>query len=103
MLWLLGCGALIAAVHAVTHRTLCTLRSLFRFPPREAVAVLVMGSQKTMPFAVSIISLLPASLGAKGLLTLPPLIAQISQLFCDVWIGAHFRRKARRASPTCIG
>ena len=51
---------------------------LFRFPPREAVAALIMSSQKTMPFAVSIISLLPASLGSKGLLTLPPLVAQVS-------------------------
>ena len=50
---------------------------LLRFPPKEAIAVLIMSSQKTMPFAVSIIALLPASLGSKGLLTLPPLIAQV--------------------------
>ncbi len=49
-----------------------------RFPPKEAIAVLIMSSQKTMPFAVSIIALLPASLGSKGLLTLPPLVAQVS-------------------------
>ena len=48
-----------------------------RFPPKEAIAVLIMSSQKTMPFAVSIIALLPASLGSKGLLTLPPLVAQV--------------------------
>jgi sodium/bile acid cotransporter 7 len=69
------------------------LRRLLRFPPREAVAALIMSSQKTMPFAVSIIALLPASLGSKGLLTLPPLIGQVSQLFCDVWISAYFGRK----------
>ena len=51
---------------------------LMRFPPKEAIAVLIMSSQKTMPFAVSIIALLPASLGSKGLLTLPPLVAQVS-------------------------
>ena len=49
-----------------------------RFPPKEAIAVLIMSSQKTMPFAVSLIALLPASLGSKGLLTLPPLVAQVS-------------------------
>lgn len=70
-------------------------RSLFRFPPREAVAAMIMSSQKTMPFAVSIIALLPASLGSKGLLTLPPLICQVSQLFCDIWIANYFGKKVR--------
>lgn len=65
---------------------------LFRFPPREGVAALIMSSQKTMPFAVSIIALLPASLGNKGLLTLPPLICQVSQLFCDIWIANYWGR-----------
>ena len=39
--------------------------------------MLIMSSQKTMPFAVSIIALLPPSLGSKGLLTLPPLVSQV--------------------------
>ena len=54
---------------------------LFRFPPKEAIAVLIMSSQKTMPFAVSIIALFPASMGSKGLLTLPPLVSQVSQIY----------------------
>ncbi|CAK0786867.1 hypothetical protein CVIRNUC_010081 [Coccomyxa viridis] len=69
------------------------LVALMRFPPKEAIAVLIMSSQKTMPFAVSIIALLPASLGSKGLLTLPPLVAQVSQLFCDIWIARYFAHK----------
>jgi predicted Na+-dependent transporter len=54
---------------------------LLRFPPKEAIAVLIMSSQKTMPFAVSIIALFPASLGSKGLLTLPPLVSQVSHMY----------------------
>ena len=72
----------------------CACR-LLRFPPKEAVAALIMSSQKTMPFAVSIIALLPDSLGAKGLLTLPPLVSQVSQLFCDIWIIKPYVRKVR--------
>jgi hypothetical protein len=56
---------------------------------------MIMSSQKTMPFAVSIISLLPANLGSKGLLTLPPLICQVSQLFCDIWIANYFGKLVR--------
>lgn len=66
---------------------------LLRFPPREAVAALIMSSQKTMPFAVSIVALLPASFGSKGLLTLPPLVSQMCQLFCDIWIARYWGKK----------
>ncbi len=42
--------------------------------------MLIMSSQKTMPFAVSLIALFPPSLGSKGLLTLPPLVSQVSRI-----------------------
>lgn len=84
------CYSLCKGVVALCIETVWHARRLFRFPPREAVAAMIMASQKTMPFAVSIISLLPANLGSKGLLTLPPLICQVSQLFCDIWIANYF-------------
>ena len=54
--------------------------------------MLIMSSQKTMPFAVSIIALLPPSLGSKGLLTLPPLVSQVgssSYSACRLSIECH--------------
>ena len=53
-------------------------------PERKSVHILT--SQKTLPVAITIISFLPASLGSPGLLTIPCLIGQISQLFIDAFL-----------------
>ena len=58
--------------------------------------MLIMSSQKTMPFAVSIIALLPPSLGSKGLLTLPPLVSQVG-----AWLTRSHRRVSR-AGLQCV-
>ena len=78
--------------------------------------MLIMSSQKTMPFAVSIIALLPPSLGSKGLLTLPPLVSQVGdqpkQLSCEAQgcrramyclsaLGAAARQHVQHANCAC--
>jgi solute carrier family 10 (sodium/bile acid cotransporter), member 7 len=53
-------------------------------------AILFMSSQKTLPISIAIISFLPAKeFGSKGLLTIPCIIAHVSQLFIDAAIAAR--------------
>lgn len=59
---------------------------MLRLPPREFKAVLIMGSQKTLPVSVTIISYFPAAFGAQGLLTLPCIVGHMVQLFIDAVI-----------------
>ncbi|CAN0494599.1 unnamed protein product, partial [Discosporangium mesarthrocarpum] len=52
---------------------------------REMKAVVIMGSQKTLPVSVTIISFLGA-LGFEGLMTIPCIIGHVTQLFIDAYI-----------------
>ena len=61
-------------------------RFVLRLPPREFKAVLIMGSQKTLPVSVTIISYFPPAFGTQGLLTLPCIVGHMVQLFIDAVI-----------------
>lgn len=56
---------------------------VLRVPDREAAAVLIMGSEKTLPMAITVIAYLPEALGSTGQLTVPCVIAHISQVLID--------------------
>ncbi|GMH34795.1 hypothetical protein BSKO_02656 [Bryopsis sp. KO-2023] len=60
---------------------------ILRLSDRERKAVLIMASQKTLPVTVTVISFLKESeVGDLGLITIPCVIAHISQLFIDAYI-----------------
>ncbi|GAB5407632.1 MAG: hypothetical protein Aurels2KO_58630 [Aureliella sp.] len=75
---------------------------ILRLSDRERKAVLIMASQKTLPVTVTVISFLKESeVGDLGLITIPCVIAHISQLFIDayivgVWIA---RYEAQEIAP----
>jgi predicted Na+-dependent transporter len=56
---------------------------VFRIADREAVAVVIMGSAKTLPMAVTVIAYLPASLGPAGQLAVPCVLGQVGQILMD--------------------
>lgn len=67
---------------------------LLCMPYKEGTAVLIMASEKTLPMAVTVIAYLPASLGASGELTVPCVIAHISQVLMDAALAQRMGRKA---------
>lgn len=62
------------------------LRFIFRMPIEEAVAVWVMASQKSAPVAVTVITYITQVVATQGLLSVPCIIGQLSQIF----IGSAF-------------
>lgn len=70
------------------------LVKLLCMPSAEGKAVLIMGSEKTLPMAVTVIAYLPASLGKSGQLTVPCVIAHISQVLMDAALAQRMGRKA---------
>jgi hypothetical protein len=56
----------------------------------ELKAVLIMGSQKTLPVCVTIISYFPPSFGVEGLLTLPCIMGHVVQLSIDAVIVSRW-------------
>lgn len=61
-----------------------TVCSILKLPGREKMAVVILSSQKTFPVALAVISYLdPDEVGELGLLTIPCIIGQMTQLFLD--------------------
>jgi len=77
------------------------LVKIFRFPYREAVAVVIMGSEKTLPMAVTVIAATGDALGSKGQLTVPAVLAHISQVLMDAFICDYLgKRELKRSSES---
>lgn len=65
---------MLAAVHVAVTRAL-------RLPARERVAVTIMSAQKSAPVAVTVITYITRSGAQQGLLAIPSLVGQLSQIF----------------------
>lgn len=70
----------------------------------EAIAVVVVSSQKSAPVAVTVISYITNNVAAQGLLAIPAIVGQLTQIFMGSAIAAlvakhvseaagHFRRQ----------
>jgi sodium/bile acid cotransporter 7 len=68
---------------------------VFQFPRREGIAVLIMGSQKSAPVAITVISYMTPDVAQQGLLVLPCIIGQLSQIFIGSLL-AKFLRSLKR-------
>jgi sodium/bile acid cotransporter 7 len=79
------------------------LVKIFRFPHREAAAVLIMASEKTLPMAVTVIAATGDALGPTGQLTVPAVLAHISQVLIDAflcdYLGKREFKKSSQALP----
>ena len=61
-----------------------------RFNVSDSKAVTIMGSQKTLNVALSVILFLPEALGAGGIMALPCIVCHFSQIFIDGIIAAKW-------------
>lgn len=66
---------------------------LLRLPLDEAVAVVIMSSQKAAPVAIAVISYVTPNIATQGLLSMPGLIGQLFQLFLGSYIAGHIAPK----------
>lgn len=73
------------------------LVKILKLPHREAMAVLIMGSEKTLPMAVSVIAATNGALGPSGQLAVPCVLAHISQVLIDAflaeWLGGKEKKR----------
>ena len=83
MIGLLGCGLVIHAVYLGFNLGMATL---LRLPLPEKKAVVVMGSQKTLPMAMTVLTFLPPSFGEPGLIAIPCILSHLTQIFVDAAI-----------------
>ena len=63
---------------------------MFDFALAEKKAVVILGSQKTLPVALSVISFLPEALGSQGLMALPCIISHFCQIVMDGVVAAKW-------------
>ena len=80
---LLGCGLVIHAVYLGFNFGMATL---LRLPLPEKKSVVVMGSQKTLPMAMTVLTFLPPSFGEPGLIAIPCILSHLTQIFVDAAI-----------------
>ena len=64
---------------------------------KEKKAVVISASQKTLNTAVSVIAFLPASLGDKGLITVPSIIAHCIQIIIDGFLVSWWKKQQQPA------
>lgn len=60
------------------------------FPLAERKAVVILGSQKTLAIALSVLSFLPEALGSHGLMSLPCIICHFVQIVMDGVVAARW-------------
>ncbi|EOD22741.1 hypothetical protein EMIHUDRAFT_195074 [Emiliania huxleyi CCMP1516] len=61
-------------------------------------AIVIMGSQKTLPMAMTVLSFFPPSLGEPGLIALPCIVSHLLQIFADAFLVARQPRCRRDAA-----
>ena len=93
-------GGMVHVVYMVA--TFLLSRYVVRIRGADLRAVLIMGSQKSLPFAATIISYFPPSLSAQGLLVVPCIVGHVSQLLIDAFIASRMasREEARLAAES---
>jgi len=77
-------------IHVVYLAWSYGMARILRLPEEELRAVVIMGSQKTLPMAMAVLAALPDSIGEHGLIAVPPIIAHLTQIFMDAWIATRW-------------
>ena len=80
--------ALLLAMHVLCARVL-------RLPPRERVAVVIMSAQKSAPVAVAVITYITSSAEQQGLLAIPALLGQVTQILLGSALARTLARQVR--------
>ncbi|GIL81634.1 hypothetical protein Vretifemale_10650 [Volvox reticuliferus] len=73
---------------------------VLRAPLREAIAVVIMSSQKSAPVAVTTITFMTKDAAQQGLLSLPAIVGQLCQIFIGAalakWLSAVVERNEQK-------
>ncbi len=80
---LIAAGIILHVVFLSFNFCMATLVFKFEIPDRKAI--IIMCSQKTLPITLAVISSL-GDLGSEGLMSIPPIIAHLSQILIDSYI-----------------
>ncbi|CAM9474110.1 unnamed protein product [Pylaiella littoralis] len=91
ILAVIASGIGLHVVYLSINYTMC--RYVLRLKRREFKAVVLMASQKTLPVSVVVIGFL-GDLGEEGLMTIPCIVAHMSQLFIDAYIASRWANDA---------
>ena len=92
---LLGVGLAIHLIYLLFNYMVA--HQLLRLSAELEIAIVLMCSQKTLPMAMTVLSFLPASLGAPGLIAIPCILSHLIQLFVDAFLAARWARAASAA------
>lgn len=65
---------------------------IVRWPLREAIAIVIMTSQKSSPVALAVISYVTNNPTQKGLLAIPCIIGQLTQIFVGSLLAKYFAK-----------
>lgn len=100
VLGLLGCGLLIHAIYLVFNYFVahCVLGTELS----SKKALVIMGSQKTLPMAMTVLAFFPPSLGTPGLIALPCIVSHLIQIFVDAFIMAKWADAKETAPPRSL-
>ncbi|CAM9580437.1 unnamed protein product [Hapterophycus canaliculatus] len=96
ILSVIAAGIALHFVYLCINYPVC--RYVLKLKRREFKAVVLMSSQKTLPVSVVVIGFLDA-IGEEGLMTVPCIVAHISQLFIDAYIASKWAEDEVEASP----
>ena len=90
---LVGCGLVIHAIYLLLNFAVAT----YVLPLHRASrgldikkSVVIMGSQKTLPMAMTILSFFPEALGEAGLIAIPCILSHLTQIFADAFLAAKW-------------
>ncbi|EFN59401.1 hypothetical protein CHLNCDRAFT_49947 [Chlorella variabilis] len=69
---------------------------IFHMPLTDLIATGIMSSQKSAPVAVTVISYLTTDISKQGLLIIPGIVGQISQIFIGSALARYFAPKVKK-------
>ena len=100
LLGLLGCGVVVHLIYLAFNYLVA--HYALRLPLPLEKSVVIMGSQKTLPMALTILSFFPPELGSAGLIALPPILSHIVQILIDACLcsrWAEVQEEGEKAPP----
>ena len=76
------------------------VKFVFKMPVEEGLAVVIMGSQKSAPVAVTVITYLTTDVATQGLLSVPCIIAQLAQIFMGAAYAPYLAKRVTKIQAT---
>merc|ERR1712118_457252 len=84
----MGVVAVAWGIHFVFLAWNFMATGLSRWPMDIKKSLIIMGSQKTLPVAMAVLSLLSPSIGNQGVIAIPVIVGHFSEILIDSFIAA---------------